>query len=150
MAIYETCLRDIFHNCINRSFVFLCNKHHYELYSWSTERWKFINHFCYFCFHHEVDNVVPGNWNFHFSLPLGGFLFLRILCQIIKVFKIECLTQTYQQIKDTMKPNGKPQSFYLARALIITMDLLIFILGKSHSTLYQIIFFNPSKISQQP
>lgn len=30
-----------------------------------------------------------------------------------------------------MKPNGKPGSFYLARALAITLDLLIFALGES-------------------
>lgn len=48
-----------------------------------------------------------------------------------KLFKIDCLSQTYQQLKDAMKPNGKAQSFCLARAVAVTLDLLIFILGES-------------------
>lgn len=55
-----------------------------------------------------------------------------------------------------MKPNGKPGSFYLARAVAITLDLLIFILGESgfsidkshvvHANNFNncVIFFSPS------
>lgn len=47
-----------------------------------------------------------------------------------KRIKIECINQTYQYIKSVMKPNGKPSGFQLTRALSITVDLIIFLLGK--------------------
>lgn len=47
-----------------------------------------------------------------------------------KSIKIECLTRTYQHLKTIMKPNGKPPCFQLARALSVTIDIFIFLLGK--------------------
>lgn len=44
--------------------------------------------------------------------------------------KIECINQTYQQLKRAMKANGKPGCFHLTRALSVTVDTLLFLFGK--------------------
>lgn len=44
--------------------------------------------------------------------------------------KIECINQTYQQLKSAMKANGKPGCFHLTRALSVTVDTLLFLFCK--------------------